>query len=183
MSKPTFYVPPENIKEAAQARSNLVISTGVPQTSVSNLQSISNSNPIIYNNNANSNAYISGNTDTIACNDGSSNVQVNSDSNAYNTNNGGSSDAYNNAGGIDVYSNSDSNTFGNSDSITYTSNNPSVSPATSVTYTNVAPTDNAGTVNSGCGCSKQLSTSLELEDSPNSNSDVNIVPRYLIILN
>lgn len=176
MPKPTYYVSPENINEAAVTRSNIVLSTGVPQIGVSNLQTISKSNPIIYNN-ANSNAYIGSNTDTITCNDASSNVQINSDSNARNYNSDVSSDAYNN-GGMVAYSSSDSNMCSNSDSIAYTSNEPFISPATSVTYTTVASSDNTGTIDSDCGCSKQLSKSLELDDSANSDSDVNIVPRY-----
>lgn len=179
MPKPTYYVSPEKINEATVARNNIVVSTGVPQIGVSNLQSISKSNPVIYNN-ANSNAYINSNADTITCNGAGSNVQISSDSNARNSNSDVSSDAYNN-GGVVAYSSSDSDTVTNSNQIAYTSNEPSVSPATSVTYTTVASPDNTGAIDSGCGCGKQLSKSLELDDSTKSNSDVNIVPRYFRI--
>ncbi|XP_076303494.1 uncharacterized protein LOC143221811 [Lasioglossum baleicum] len=176
LPKPTFYVTPEEINDAAAARSSIVIPGSSSPSVFSNLPSTGNTNPVVYSNNANANVqastYINGNTDTIAYSGGSSNLYSNDDSNAYN---GGSSVPYTN-GGVIAYSSSDSDGYsnsngnGNSDTITITSNNPPVN------YAAVTTSDNPVNSNSGCGCSKQISTSLDLEDS--SDSNVNIVPSF-----
>ncbi|XP_076619416.1 uncharacterized protein LOC143340904 [Colletes latitarsis] len=149
---PTYYVSPQDINDAAAVRNSIDISTATSQNSYSNSQSVSVSNPITYSN-INSNSHTGG----------TSNVHVNSDSTTYSST---SSNTYSNSD-----SSTSSNTYSNSGS------SSSSSPVATVAHTDIISVpESSSKSNSGCGCNKQTSESIEIDDSINSN--VNVVPSF-----
>ncbi|XP_078047699.1 uncharacterized protein LOC144475562 [Augochlora pura] len=167
LPKPTFFATPEDINDAAAVRNSIVIPNTPSLNGYANSQSTGNFNSLLYTNNANTNAYISSKSDTVAYSNTDSGLNAYSSDNS-NTYSDGSSIAYNSNGAIS-YSSSDSdvlsNSNSNSDTITITSSNSPV-----ITSDSLVKSD------SGCGCSKQISETLDVDES--SDSNINIVPSF-----
>ncbi|CAK9825805.1 hypothetical protein ANTRET_LOCUS3743 [Anthophora retusa] len=156
LPKPTYYMSPQDIKNAEAVKSSIVISGGTSQSDCSNSQSASNG--MVYSNsNGQSSPYSSTSSNAHA---EPETIIINSNTNAQ---------SKPKACGCSK-SNSDTNAQSENTAIIYSDDSSSGS-ASAVIYT-----DNSNELKASYDYNKQNIEIVETDDTP--NSDVNIVPRF-----